>query len=218
MSKEELNTTIPATSQSFYPDNQTAQIKGKMDTIMIAYGNIINNISAITFVPADIIRSVIFIESAGNSKAYNSGSGATGLMQVTPTSATDTVVQEIQRGRLTDPEKQILKKHLGDGRFNTLMKYKLLGQPQIITKEDLLDPELNILIGCLALNLLVNEHTEGGKVRLDKVIVRYNNGYFFPKSKLKGTTDELLASSLPTETKNYITKLVGTNGTLDLIS
>ena len=83
-----------------------------------------------------------------------------------------------------------------------------------ITPDDLFKPLLNILIGSMLLAVLIGEETENGQVRLDKVISRYNRGYF---THPKGTTAELLASTKG-ETKAYILKLVGVNSTMDILT
>lgn len=80
----------------------------------------------------------------------------------------------------------------------------------------MLDPLLNILIGSIYLGLLIDEHTEGSSVRLDKVVIRYNRGYFSDNrgKNIVGDIDSVV-KNVPTESKNYVLKLLGKNGTLD---
>ena len=75
---------------------------------------------------------------------------------------------------------------------------------------------VNILIGAIYLGILIDEETEGNEVRLDKVVIRYNKGYYADKQGkgLIGDLDSLFASE-NTESKNYVLKLLGINGTLD---
>jgi hypothetical protein len=60
---------------------------------------------------------------------------------------------------------------------------------------------------------LIDQHTESGVPRIDKVVVRYNLGYFY---KPQGSTIEQTVALVPTESKNYIYKLLGVNGVLSL--
>jgi soluble lytic murein transglycosylase-like protein len=210
-----LEVKIPAIDQAFYPDTDVPKIKAKIATIKANYGKFINNSSAISNVPADLIAAFIFIESGGVATAV-SGAGAIGLMQIMVNSGTDILTIERQQRRLSDGEKATFLRLVGADRYAKYQKVQM--GTLLTTKEDLLDPEFNIFIGTIYLNNLIDRHTENGKVRLDKVVVAYNKGYYsFNKGKdLKGTIDELVAS-LNTETSSYITKLLGVNGVMDCI-
>ena len=213
-----LNVKLPAVKQSFYASTDIPQIKTQLSIITRLYSGLVGIISKATKVPAELIYAFMFIESRGEQDAYNSGSGATGLMQVTPFSATDIVVMENRAGRLTEPEKAILYRNLGKEKFDTLMGYTQLGQKQVITKDDLFKPELNILVGAILMGILIDEHTEGGTTRLDKVVVRYNMGYYaYSKgSSLTGNINNIMVD-MNTQSKNYILQLLGTNGILDIL-
>jgi soluble lytic murein transglycosylase-like protein len=211
------NIKIPSIPISFYKTTDMAQIKSKIDTIMSSYGVYINNSAKISNVQRDLISSVIFIESAGKVDAV-SPAGAVGLMQIAPISATDILVIENKQKRLNDAEKKILENHIGKQRLAEILKMTYMGQKQVITKADLLNPELNILIGTIYLGLLIYEETENGKVRLDKVILRYNAGYnAHSKGKnLKGDINNVI-KTVNKESSTYIVKLLGKNGVLDSI-
>jgi soluble lytic murein transglycosylase-like protein len=208
---------VPAIANSFYTDDQFGKIKNKLADIDNMYGRYIKNSAQMSNVPEEIIKSVIFIESAGDKDAKNSGSGATGLMQVTPNSATDILILENQKKRFSDKEKEAMRRMLGD-RAAEILKIKNLGEKQIITEKDLFNPELNIFIGTIYLGILIDESTDnnGQEVRLDKVIARFNKGYFSDGkgSKLKGTVQDVVASTNK-ETSSYIVKFLGKNGTLE---
>jgi soluble lytic murein transglycosylase-like protein len=210
-----LEVKIPAIDQAFYPDTDVPKIKAKIATIKANYGKFINNSSAISNVPADLIAAFIFIESGGVATAV-SGAGAIGLMQIMVNSGTDILTIERQQRRLSDGEKATFLRLVGADRYAKYQKVQM--GTLLTTKEDLLDPEFNIFIGTIYLNNLIDRHTEGGKVRLDKVICNYNAGYYaFNKGKnLIGSIDELVLS-LNSETSAYITKLLGVNGVLDCI-
>lgn len=216
-----LNIKIPAINDKFYPDHVVPQIEAKIkNVIRPKYGKYINNISEISGVPVPLIESFIFIESRGDEKIQSKF--ATGLMQLNPPTASDAIVKEKGLGRLDDREAAILKKYLGN-RFSLVEKVKpkqtSLGK-SFVTNEDLLKPEFNILVGTILLGQLVNEFTENGKLRLDKVVTIYNGGRYSSAGKkiikFKGDTKELL-TQVPKESSDYIKKLIGTQGLLDII-
>ena len=239
-----IEVKIPAINQSFYSDSVKKQTKDKLDSIYLKYKTYIDQAARLTNVDKDMITSLIFIESAGNPDAV-SHAGAVGLMQlmITPQSPTptDVLVMENLKQRLTEPEKVVLRKQLGSRLDGILkMKYRnhivLPEKPEGIatytdskgatvksaswvTKKDLLNPEFNILVGAIYLGLLIDESVESGKLRLDKIIVRYNRGYGAnDKGKsLPATLLLAMSSNLPKETKEYILKFAGLNGTLDLL-
>jgi hypothetical protein len=84
----------------------------------------------------------------------------------------------------------------------------------------LFKPEFNILIGTIILGQLINEFTENGKPRLDKIVVIYNTGRYSKTSKATinhtGDTTSLVAK-LPKGVGDYVKKLVGVNGVLDVL-
>lgn len=219
----ELNVKVPVLADKFYTDAEAPLVKRKMDEITATYFNIINEVSDATRVPIPLIVSFVFIESAGKVNAISS-SGAVGLMQLSPKSGSDILVIENKRDRLRDKERELLTKYLGDRFTEGILKMKYLGDKVTVngvrsatwvTKEDLLKPELNLLIGSIFLSSLMDESTKDGDLRLDKVVVRYNKGYFTKKG-LDGDVKSVMANA-PSESKAYIKKLIGTNGTLDLL-
>ncbi len=216
-----LNIKIPSITDSFYTTKSIPQIEDKIkNVIRPKYGKYIDNISEISQVPVPLIESFIFIESAGNEKAQSPY--ATGLMQLSPATASDVIVKEKGLGRLDDKEAAIIKKYLGS-RYSNVEKVKpkqtSLGKT-FVTNADLFKPEFNILVGTMLLGQLVNEFTENGKLRLDKVVTIYNGGRYSKAGKkiisFKGNTEELL-TQVPKESADYIKKLMGVNGTLDII-
>lgn len=212
---------IPAISKSFYQEKSIPLIKERFDYIEKKYGEIIKNISALTNLNKDIIKSFIFIESRGEEKAQSPY--AVGLMQVGLATASDSLIKEKASGRLSDGEEKILTKYLGDRMkyFKNLKpKAKTIGKTYI-TKNDLLKPELNVLIGSIIIKQLIDEFTDSGVPRLDKVAVIYNAGRYGKIGKMTiahtGTIEEL-HKKLPSEPSNYITKLLGINSTLDILT
>lgn len=215
-----LSIKIPSINQSFYDIVSAKANKEKIiNVIRPKFGSIINNISTISNVPSELIESFIFIESAGNPNAKSPY--ATGLMQLSPATASDTIVKEKGEGRLSNDEANILKKYLGS-RYALIEgvkpKQTSLGKT-FVTNDDLLKPELNILLGTILLKQLMDEFLQpDGKIRMDKVITIYNGGRYGAVAKkvipFQGTTEQLVAF-VPKETSDYIKKLVGTQGILD---
>jgi hypothetical protein len=149
-------------------------------------------------------------------------------MQITAETATGVIFFENKQGRLLPGEKAILQKYLSKGKLECIYSMQYFGHPvkcstitlkggnkvgQVIEKSDLLHPELNILIGAMLLGQLIDQHTENGVPRMDKVVVRFNAGYFY---KPQGNTIEQTVALVPAESRNYIYKLLGQNGVLSL--
>ena len=219
-----VKVNVPMTSQGIIKTSEHPLIIKNLDTTFSKYGALIRQIAKLTNVPEEIIRSVVYIESAGDPNAV-SRAGAVGLMQVTPATATGILTVEHKAGRLSEPEKAILRKVLG-ARLDCILKMphmnaKIACAPTgvVVTQADLKNPEFNLLIGTIMVGLLIDQHTENGVLRLDKLIVRYNAGYFY--KPVGNTIEETLAfakSKGGAETVGYILKFVGTNGILDLLT
>ena len=216
-----MNVAIPMISTPFYAKEKTPQLKSALAGIAKRYYNSIRLAEHLTKVPGAIILSIIFAESAGDENVISSA-GAVGLMQLKPQTAHDTLVQENNFKRLSTSEINILKNHLG-ARLDSILAQRYLGQKlksnnysgNVITKTDLLNPEFNILVGSIYLGLLIDQHEEKGTLRLDKVVLRYNQGYFY---KPKGNTiKETLVSAKKRseEAYAYVLKVVGKNGLLE---
>lgn len=219
-----LNVNIPAVTQSFYNDTAAAANKAKMTgDITTKYGTYIKNISKMTNVPENLIKSFIFIESAGKESAKTPY--AVGLMQVGTATASDVIVKEKSTGRLTADEEALLKKYISskwtsNGLDKLKKNQKSLGKTWI-SETELIKPEFNILVGTILLGQLIDEFTVNGAARLDKVVVVYNTGRYSATAKkaiaFTGDTTALIAA-LPKAQADYIRKLVGKNGTLDVLS
>ena len=214
-----LNIKIPAISDSFYTAPQVPQVKDSIEGIQGKYGSVVNNIAKISNIPSDLLYSFIFIESAGNATAVNKGSGATGLMQIAPKSATEIIYKEIKLGRLSHEEEAILIKYIGADKLKKIRKMKQGANEFYITQSDLLKPELNVLVGAIFLGILLDEESKAGGARLDKVVIRYNKGYYYASRgrDIIGDIGTVL-KNLSGETAAYIKKLLGKNGTLDILT
>ena len=86
---------------------------------------------------------------------------------------------------------------------------------------DVKKPELNILIGSILLGQLIDSPwgtDPDGTIRMDRVITLYNWGLGgFNKNNIATATPEKIYKSIPATTLNYIRKMMGKGGALDII-
>jgi len=204
-----LSISVPLINKAYYKANEKSAIKSKLDTIYGKYKSFIDLAAKLNNVSTALIKSFIFIESAGNENAANGN--AIGLMQVDFNSVTDIITRERKSGKLTEQEKLIIKKHIGQARYDKVMK-AAMGEIHF-TKADMLKPELNIIIGSMYLSQCIAKE----KGRIDRAAIRYNLGYF-TKSIPEGDTKTIIDSpKLRQISKDYVLKLGGVNGTLDIL-
>jgi len=202
----------PTFAEGFYQANDRAQIVAKINQIRSTYGTIVKLVAFITNVPENLLYSFIYIESGGNQYAINGS--AIGLMQLSPAGASDMLFLEHKRGRLQPAEIAMLRRQMGS-RYDAITRMDYMGDGVHVTANDLGQAEFNILAGAIYLGILLDEHIEGEYVRMDKVVARYNRGYF--AKNLTGDYDSFYLTQ-NTTTRNYILKLVGTNGLIDILT
>ena len=207
---------LPAIADQFYEDSQIEANAGKIREIKTTYGSLVSQIASMVNLPDSLLYAFMFIESAGNPFAVNGS--AVGLMQISVNAATDIVFNEYKHGRLSSAEQEILQRVLGGDRLAQIYGMKSPGTAFIVTSGDLLNPELNILLGGIYLGQLIDESTDANGLRLDKVIVRYNMGYFsFSRGRQLIGDIATVMSKLNPITKNYISKMIGRNGILETV-
>lgn len=209
----EYTIEIPFINKTGYDAINTALIKAKFNTLIIpTYGAYVSNISKATGVPVNLIYAFIFIESSGEAGVPSTGTEkATGLMQVTPDTAYDTINFELKTNGLTDAEKTIIKKYFPAANLSgtSLGTYASVKEQLMAA---LTYPEFNILIGAEFLGRLIDDEVyyvdvpvgtniqqwvkpvyyktssanpvkKVKKIRLDHVIARYNASYFLKYQK-----------------------------------
>jgi hypothetical protein len=202
----------PSITANYYSTNDRQANLGRIAQIRAQYGTIVQLVTKITNVPENLLYAFIFIESAGNQYAINGS--AIGLMQLSPAGASDMIFLENKRGRLQAAEKAILRRQMG-ARFDAITRMRYMGDGVYVNANDLGQAEFNILAGAIYLGILLDEHIEGEYVRMDKVVTRYNRGYF--TKNLSGDLDNFYLTQNNT-TRDYILKLVGTNGIIDILT
>ena len=210
-----VNINIPSTDKAYYTKAESSKVNTILKSIESDYGNIINNTSNITSVPKNLIKSIIYTESNGKA-SLESSAGAVGIMQVKPSTANDIIVIAKNKKRLNQLEKDVLFKTL-DVRLAQILKLPYAGKANYVTKADLKNVEFCIMVGSLMLKLILAEETKSTGIRLDNVLLRYNRGFFY-KNKAKSFEESLSLHKNKPEAYNYLLKVAGKNGTLDLLT
>lgn len=212
------NINYTTLSDNYYDATQAAANKAAMDSIMTKYGEGIKWVAHVTNLPEGLIKAFIFIESRGNASARNGK--AIGLMQMSAGTASDALVKEKSSGRMNAEEEKIVKKYLGAAWDNAVKKIvpgKTTSLGTWVPESALYQPGFALTAGSIYLGQLYDEFTVNGQTRLDKVVAVYNmgRGAAKPVISFTGSVQDLLkSSSIPTETKNYVKKLMGSNGVL----
>lgn len=214
-----VNLKIPAIQDTFYNATQAPQVRRALESINARFGSIIRNVSTLTKVPEILITSFIFIESGGDDKVPSTGvERATGLMQISPATVYDTINIEIRQKRLSTGEANIINKYIPNFRTTMRRPYSQVRQSII---NALRNNEFNILLGTMYMGQLIDINKKGNDLRLDKVVVQYNQGRFSPVTKSidwKTLSKQELYKRLNKTTQAYVVKLIGVNGTLDLLA
>jgi soluble lytic murein transglycosylase-like protein len=191
-------------------------IKTMLERILYNYGTFITFASENSKLPKSVIASFIAVESGGNSKAGASGHITQGLMQWNRTYAKSDLEKEYAEKRLTEAEQ---KKLASFGiKFTN-------GKTRAITNADQLKAELNILIGSIILGQLADEKwatDKNGALRLDRMIAVYNAGAYGDTGKKARFGEHItpydLAKSVNPTTSAYISKILGKDGAMDIVT
>ena len=224
---------VPAMKASFYTDSQVnTSVKPIITKIKSStYYPTLQRYAKKMNIPENVLIGFYGVESAGNDKVGMNSAGAIGLGQVTRPAAYDAIKKEIIDGYLTDDEKAYVKRKVPAlGKNDFRMKYGAYDgiqyagntavQQQLLTAlRD--DTEFNIFISSMILAQLAERYRDvNGVPKLHQVIANYNGGkkYGDISKKYPNAWDAVKATDLPTETKNYMKKLVGTNGFLDVLT
>ena len=191
-------------------------IKTMLEKILDNYGTFITFASENSKLPKSVIASFIAVESGGNSKAGASGHITQGLMQWNRTYAKANLETEYAEKRLTPAEIQKLASF--GIKFTN-------GKTRAITNADQLKPELNILIGSIILGQLADEKwatDSNGSLRLDRMIAVYNAGAYGDTGKKarfgEHNTPYDLAKAVNPTTSGYISKILGKDGAMDILT
>jgi len=192
------------------------------------YGSFINKWGTLLLIPNGVISGFIATESSGIMAPPNKFE-ATGLMQATPASVYDAIVGWGKEVKDPIPSEIITE-------LNIKAKYLLQGTSYANSKARILsslktDPSFNILAGCMILRWLFERFSNRGTALFNRALVAYNAGAYTssqistdPGAK-KTTANTNVADTaalvanraVPMESRNYLVKMLGVDGFLDLI-
>ncbi|WP_028525605.1 hypothetical protein [Runella limosa] len=216
------------TNYGFYEPKEAEAFKNIRTDLMNRYGSLVKQAVALANIPLTVFQGIILIENAKLDPQFINSFGFVGLGQINTDTASDVIIREKKKKRLSNEEIELLRKQLGkriDVLFASDVDPKKAGnQPidlgySIVNNNDLKNVEFNLLVSAMYASQLIDEEIErtsdGELVRLDRVIVRYNQGYYYKIPK--AMTDTLIAQ-LPKEPRNYIKKMAGANGMMETLS
>ncbi|MEO0144148.1 MAG: transglycosylase SLT domain-containing protein [candidate division WOR-3 bacterium] len=208
-----ISITIPAVSQKFYSDSDVKFIRDTLLKAKNQYGKVIDYYAKLFNVPPELVYALIYIESAGNSSLISSA-GAIGLLQITIPTAEDIFADTIM-GRFIKSNAELKKElmRLFPDKAQCLLTKAYAGQKNCgISSQDLLDPDKNLFIGIAIISYLLTKYNN----RLDALVIAYNKLGLFAKVKVGLTPEDTLKIETVKETRDYIAKLLGPNGTLSI--
>lgn len=224
------------------------------------YASNFKNASYFTGVPEMILYGFAAIESGSLGPSAVSPAGAVGIMQVTPATAYDTLVRQINntndydgmvllqtlqklapniikvKKALVETKKKVAVPNTKPTQYVEVPNFNITkgsdafsivpyASSTVLFKTALKNAYFNILVGSIAVaQLLAQSIKSTGQPRMDHVVIKYNAGignfarYVTNRGLEKSTVDttKLKAAFPLAETKAYIVKLLGINGTLDV--
>lgn len=225
MSYTKIEIKVPAINRSFIQGNysyakpETISANKKMiEMVEKTYGKLIEKWGKVFEVDESIIVCFICTESGGKNAPPNKYK-ATGLMQVTPKTVYETITK--WKSMVGSPLSKQAESFF-QNQVSSTSKWSGNRQPssaelsQIQAK--LNDIEYNIAIGIAVIRWMIEGNAKIGKISLDKVMVTYNAGFYGTRNLIKNLSiDEIvLNTSLQKETRDYIVKMLGVHGFLDL--
>lgn len=219
-----LNIPMLARSHSDFKPSDVARHQSAADHLRATYGREIEQASRLNNVPEYLLMAMLLTENEDAKPDSVNRTGAVGLGQIKPFAGADMIALANTKKLLTDDKKAVLRKALGS-QLDRLLKVDDTGvfknsDWQRIMLPVLQGPEFNIMVAALTLSLYVREHSTGGQLRSDYISARYNQGYYLLSARKISkalTTDELI-SAVPAEAKDYILKVCGRNGWLDILT
>lgn len=218
-------------------------LKKQMNKRWIEYKDQIENAYTLANFPAVIIFSFMMIESGGNTEIANAVESTPGLMQINKSYIYANIQDEKNSDRMTAEEEAFLNTY---GLYLTKSgdKYVLTGDPitkttsggitrRVIAKSTMIKTKLNIYLGALLLGQLFDKMTQkmnyadvsipdNARKLMSLITVNYNAGStafagYEKKGILNLSYSEIASASyIPSTTRTYIKKLIGTNGAMDV--
>lgn len=217
--------SIPAVNESYeYPGGPQGAFKKDMIAAIAKlranYMSGINAASTYTGVPASILTAFSVVENTTVNPSLRSSAGAYGLMQVVPSTGAYAINR--QAPNMSAAEKEYIKRFIPA--FNSDGSVKSEKELTPLVKSKITNPDFNLYLGALLLSSYLNESNKKyNAYRLDHAIIKYNAGIGTFNNKIEGKglaytdTAGLVKNSPNKETKNYLLKVMGVNGTLHIM-
>lgn len=201
----------------YYDQSSVASRKASYHKLVSLYGNYVQQAVTLNNLPANLLEAVILVENDRIDVDSVSAAGAVGLAMIKPLSATDILVAARKKRLLTAEKQAVLKKRL-DTRMDQVLSADL--GKTIITSADLKDAEFSLMLAGIYLSLLIYEHQSEPSTWLQYVVARYNQGYYLLTARKipRGLTVKALIEKVPGECKNYLVKMLGVRGWLDILT
>jgi hypothetical protein len=188
------------------------------------YGSFIKKWCGVLEIDENIFTSFVCTESMGIAGAYNSGSGASGLTQVTSIAIREafsrfkTVTGQPIPTEIVSYVKSVapylLELSQNSQNLSALNESKLKASI-------LANPQFNIICGAIVFRWNLNFLKYNNEGHVNRVIIGYNQGSYGRIQYYKGkpvTTLELYKDKkIPFETRCYLVKVLGVFGYMDLI-
>src|SRR5574343_41441 len=217
---QDLTIKVPSIKQTNTPSFKQSAIAG-IKKYKKNYSAIVTAASTALGVPEMVIYGFMVIENMTATPTTVSGSGAIGFMQIIPRWGYGSIWE--QRINLNAEFVKILKKHAPKVYNGAALRNYNDATAIAETKKALVIPEFNIWLGTLIIAQYLNASLKKyNAIRLDHVIVRYNSGTsnfkkFIENKGIGGKDTTAIYNAIPqVETKSYIVKLLGIDGSMDI--
>lgn len=201
-----------------------------LNNIKTKFGKYIDKWGKILEIDSYVIAGFIAVESGGKENIGRNSSDATGLCQVTRVNIREVIpkFKSVTKHDIPEEIKTYLKTKAPFLLASNFMSTQQLSSDNMSKLNQLLqyDEEFNILMGAMALRWLMEFLKLNNEASLAKVILGYNQSAYGRVQKYKKmvvTTEELYrdtkagGTKAPKETRDYIAKLMGKFGFIQLL-
>lgn len=193
-----------------------------LKSIKQKYGSFIKKWADVFELEEPVLTSFIAVESGGKTVGKN-GAGAIGLCQLTIVAIIECVSKfKTITGQNLPEEAVSLLREKAPYLLKLTANYQTVSSADKLKLEKVLisDPNFNIAMGSLCLRWILEITKAGNLVYLHKAIIGYNQSVYGRISayKNKFVSVEALYKDkiIPKETRDYIVKVLGKNGYLEL--
>ena len=220
-----LTIVVPQVNKTFRdyssPSTKRANIE-KIRKINTDYGTMCERWGNVFEIDKNVLIAFIATESGGKPNLVSFVGCCYGLMQVSPEAVFDAAVKFDLTGHPLPTEARTVLSSIP----NLLGKSELTSSTRAAIIKRLYDPNFNILCGTMVLRWLLERFsTLLTGAQLNKAVVGYNAGAYTRSintgtraNKIPIDTTTLVnMKTVPRETRNYLVKMFGVNGFLQLI-